>query len=912
MSLVKKIREIRRLRSKPEEFADLEKLIALKAKSIKHDGQPVTPSNTESASAPEFVKLPRFNPLEASTDAAADMHDGSDVEEMAAEATLPCPSPEGDTNLGLTDLEFLLHLKVHSFEEGQGTYLIDSNPALFRKVVTRLLTYREAGRFRLDYNKILPAMRGFEFDVKLKPGEEANPYDAGAKRYSEKETAEITRQVLQLMKSGILEEVRSPWAANLVLAKKAGGDLRMCVDFRELNRRCLHLASQLPQMMDVVLQSFSNGDLIFSQLDLSQAYHQLKVTEESKPFLSFKVPRPNAKRLGEARINPPFQVAFKRLPFGLTDAVTAFSIIVQEIFQPFGLSPYLDDLGFGTKTANEHLERLDLIFTLAARYGLTFGSKCALFRSRLRFLGHVVDANGIHIDEDRVKDLLLMPSPRNTTEVQNYLGCIQFCSTFLGTNLASVAAPLNDLLRSGVPWPWTQEQIARVDAAVEKLRVMLTNAPVLKLYQTGLPTMLVTDGSTRGVGAVMLQKHGEAWHPVFYLSKKLTEVQSRWNVSQFGLFALVSALVKWRIYLLDQPFLVLTDHAALTYLKGGKLFEGRRLARWQMLLSEFNFHIQHKAGIDIGLSDCLSRMLRVSEELDLTDPGSESSMVALIETLGTELSTDASTRELASFWNARSLLATTYSLVLAPVEECIAPLFSSGTRVKSKVGVWPDAVYHGTVRSQRHTGQKQKKNSVRPEETFYTVDFDDGTSFTMAEHTLELSDVPPPAVAAVPGSTTDTPEDLEPDEVNAGQPKAVEPSRTQHEDVTAYIPQAGDVVEVFIGHEMRFKDHFGKDVLVPLGVINEIQGDRIAVKLLVRTSPTLILEGSGSLSLVISRVELSSVVMQPSRESPEILVGDVVIVRQETRSSELIAKMKEEGIDVGALTGGWAPDWKGY
>lgn len=912
---------LKELLQDPVALAELETHVQNKTKNIKNDGQFVD-SRDEPTPFPE---IPIFNPLTPAENAGADVHDGADISDGMDRASLPTHDSTTedfeDTTLGLSDTEFLMHVKAHTCEDGQGQYLINGDERFFIKLLTRLLTYREAGRFRLDYNKPLSAIRGFKYQVVLQPGEESRPFDGGKRRYSDKESAEITRQVVQLLKSGILEEIRSPWSANLVLAKKAGGDLRMCLDFTRLNKKCIHLASQLPQMMDVILDSFSNGDLIFSQLDLSQAYHQLEVTEDSIPLLAFKVPRIKAEQFGSTHVNPPFQVGFKRLPFGLTDAVTAFSIIVQEIFQPYGLSPYLDDLGFGSKTPEEHLDRLDLIFTLAARYGLTFGTKCVLFRPRIKFLGHIIDSDGIRMDHDRVDAILKMPVPRTTAEVLTYNGCINFCATFLGTDLASVQAPMTDLLKKNTPRPWTPAQTLALENAVTKLKQMLTQAPALKLYQADLPTLVVTDGSTLGVGASLMQKHKDVWHPVFYLSKKFTDIQSRWNTTQHELYAVICALYKWRIYLIDKPFLVLTDHSALTYLKDGKMFEGRRLARWQVLLSEFNFHIQHKAGINNGLADCLSR-LHANSIAPTSDVDMDTSLTAVISALFPAQTTvnsnsDSTTpvgiapitpvlRSFAAVQNVRSVLVAVVKEAHTLTNPILA-LFKAGDRVSTAPGVWDD-IHHGTVLSQNLKGQSTRTNKNRV--PHYNIRFDDGDRMVLTETLLTPSTLPAPSVPSRPSSPVHDSAGVSiepPGQNSAGVLPQETPVVFNHTPVLpTNLSQSpppkftvGDLVEVLVGRPVALRHHYGLDTFIPLGFIESLS-PKVRVRLLLPQSPIIELPANdcSSLQHIISQSEIKTSLKTLSKDSPELFVGDVVMLRNTTRASEVANALRAQHIDI--------------
>ncbi len=544
-----------------------------------------------------------WQPLAAADNASADLHDGPLIAEGVDDMAIGTEMlPE------LSDLEFFVALGCHDFKDEHQSLLIHRE-SQFLSVVTDIFRFRAAGLFRLNYNKPLAKIQGVQYQVLMKTGEENKPFDSGRRKYGDKETLEICRQVMQLIQSGILSPTRSAWSSGLVLVKKGDGGIRMCVDLRGINGKTLHVASQLPLIADVLQDSFAIQDKIFSQLDLSQAYHQLEVEQDSRKYLAFKLPRISASQCEELGFSPPFQVTWNRVPFGLSDAVTSFSNLVMEVFQPSGFSPYLDDLGTGASTVDQMQVKLGKIFSLAARHGLTFGSKLLLYASEIPFLGYVISNKGVSVSKKRVEELLSMKSPSNIHEVKVYLGAVGFCADYLGMNYAQIAAPLSDLLKDPLrkDFGWTEVH----DNAIRELKQLLTNPPILKVFDNSLETSIITDGSVRGVGAVLQQKHSSTWYPVFYMSKKLSEVQSRWATSQFELYAIILALDRWRRFLIDRPFTLLSDHHALTYIKQPKLFEGRRLRRWQMLLSEYQFIIKYKPGVEIGLPDCLSRMAGV-------------------------------------------------------------------------------------------------------------------------------------------------------------------------------------------------------------------------------------------------------------------------------------------------------------
>jgi hypothetical protein len=841
----------------------------------------------------------RYYPLATEENAHSTVHDGPELEAAAEAAFIPV---EGDQTLDLSDEEFLTHQEIFAFTDGKGGKLYNTHPQLLLRFATRLLLYRHAGRFRLNYTKLLPQINGVSFGVNL-ADPQTTPYATRRSRYSPLETDEIIRQVMQLLHSGVLIETVSPWSADLVLAKKEGGSLRMCLNYRELNKKTKPMVAHMPQMSEVLQNSFRNGDSVFSQLDLSQAYHQVRVEQVSQELLAFNVPRPSStSTLGVTTTGIPLQVTWAAMPFGLIDAPATFSSIMQQIFEPHGFFPYLDDLGYSTHTVEEHLDKLDLIMQLAAKFNLTFGAKCTFCRDEVKFLGHQVSGEGVRLHPKRIEAIMGMSVPRDNKEIMTYRGLINFCQEYMGTKVASLMAPMHAVLSKNYTRDdWPTEELQKV---VDGIKALLSHPETLRHFEAGRDTIVVTDASTVGIGATLLQRHDDGWRPVFYLSKKLTPTQQRWNVTQLELFAVVTALLKWRIYLVDKPFLVRTDHSALQYLRDGTLFKGSRLQRWQMLLSEYAFAIEHHPGTTMGLPDALSRQF--DEGLE------ESELIAAINVL--PLPTTGTCNEIFPI--------VPVGVIASAIQDAhtTGKCFPRGTRVYTPLGQWSTtAEYHGTVRSYRTT--QECKNLYaryitcykRPDSTLedlkaisdgfeLTVDFDDGTAHVIKQSKLALSNRPRPLPGVIipapaptftppgPANQPAAPPIMLADASGGGAPPAADPEAPA-EATRAFT--SGDVVHVFIGRDHRFAHLYGPDVLNPLGLVLTSTAESTTVRLLVAGQPELTLRDSSSLILVCTDANLTASLEQPT---PVLYDGDVVMVKDLTRSAAITEHLGSLGI----------------
>ena len=920
------IQELHELRKDKLRFTAEVERIRDKTKTLKKDG-------LQQDEASEILPGHRF------TGVGAERwnEDGDEVDAAVAAVTMPVlpegDQVEGDTTLDLEDLEFLIHQEVYDFTDGTDHgKMIDTEPIFFETVVTRLLIYRAAGRFRLNYNKVLPTIPGVAIDIELL-NENVKPSTAPRAFYSDKESTEVLRQCAQLLKAGILCEQKSSWNAGLVLAKKAGGDLRMCVNYRGLNGKTKPIVQYLPEIREIMRDSFQAGDLFYSQLDLSQAYHQLRVTQRTKELLAFSLPRV----LGTTQTGMPLQVSWNVLPFGTKEGPAAFQALMQMIFLPHGLATYLDDLGRGDRTKEAHLERLDKIMQLAARYNLTFGSKCTFFRAQIKHLGHMVSRHGIRLAEDRVSAILALKAPRTTKEVLRYRGIVMFCAEFMGPKVAARMSPLSDVLRKGTRWPWSPQIIKEIDQAVLEIKELLTNAETLQIFDPKKAILITTDGSKIGIGAGLFQEHEQVWRPVHYLSKKLTTTQRNWHPSQLELFALLTALRRWRIYLIDKPFRVITDHAALRYLQNGTLFQGARLQRWQLLLSEFQFFVEVKPGTMLGLPDALSRDPIGDDFRQGTD---DAELVAYISTLDNGMLMPiseegrkvqgTSSRQLLGVIPRATAIGRQWEYLTTEPEEIIQ-LFKKGDRVSTDT-VWPGRRYFGIIHERYWGGipkGRRHKPTRAPDIVEYKVRWDDGSDkdTVIAQHHLQTSDrrslmpgaledtsiaLPTGALTAQASDNSDTAASSNTTDmiVTEIQQAGIETSpstprlvATDNSTIATETFGAGDIVEVSLGFEERFRKYYGKNVLCPLGIIQAQEDDAtsgtITVRLLLPAQPTVLLKNKTSLRMIASRSLLESLLQtEPIVGEGTFQVGDTVMVYDRNVTEEIVTQLQNQDIDV--------------
>ena len=223
-------------------------------------------------------------------------------------------------------------------------------------------------------------------------------------------------------------------------------------------------------------------------------------------------------------------------------------------------------------------------------------------RPRVEFLGHVVDAAGVHMMEDKVKAVVDWPPLTNVEDVRSFLGTAGYYRKFIHM-YSELAAPLSALLQQNTTFEWKEPQ----QEAFAKLKEAITKAPVLTLPDPALPYQLTTDASGYAVGATLSQDQGNGQQPIAYLSKKMLPAEKNYPVHEQELLAVILALKEWRHYLYGNPVRIQTDHQSLTWLTSQPKLSSRQ-ARWLQCIADFDLKkIEYIEGKSNVVADGLSR-----------------------------------------------------------------------------------------------------------------------------------------------------------------------------------------------------------------------------------------------------------------------------------------------------------------
>ncbi|XP_041466120.1 uncharacterized protein LOC121416727 [Lytechinus variegatus] len=291
--------------------------------------------------------------------------------------------------------------------------------------------------------------------------------------------------------------------------------------------------------------------------------------------------------------------------FGLCNAPATFSramnLILRGLTWEIALA-FLDDVLVLGKSFEEHLKNLRIVLNRFQQFELKLKpKKCSLFQTKVEFLGRDVDKTGIHLRAEHVQAVQSWPVPKNTREVERFLGLVNYHRVFL-KDYAKVAAPLYALTgKQAFKWDEAHQ------CAFESIKHMLSTAPVLTLPNSTDGFVLDTDASDIALGAELIQIQNGEEKVIAYGSCVLAKEQRRYCVTRKELLAVVLFTRFYRHYLLGKPFLVRTDHSSLRWLLNFKRPEGQ-IARWIEELSQYDFHIEHRKGNKHVNADALSRI----------------------------------------------------------------------------------------------------------------------------------------------------------------------------------------------------------------------------------------------------------------------------------------------------------------
>ena len=320
-------------------------------------------------------------------------------------------------------------------------------------------------------------------------------------------------------------------------------------DLRALNSMTSKDKFPIP-VVDELLDEL-HGARFFTKLDLRSGYHQVRMHTDAIAKTAFRTHHGHFE--------------FLVMPFGLSNALATFQALMNDVLSPYlrrFVLVFFDDILIYSASWAEHLQHVAIIFNELRGHRLHLKrSKCSFGTTTVTYLGHVISADGVAMDADKVAAVAAWPTPQSPRALRGFLGLAGYYRRYI-QDFGLIAAPLTRLLRRDA-FSW-DEEAATAFAALQRA---LTTGPVLQMPDFDEPFVVDCDASGIGFGAVLHQGEG----PLAFFSRPFAARHHKLAAYERELIGLVQAVRHWRAYLWGRTFRVRTDHYSLKFLLDQRL-----------------------------------------------------------------------------------------------------------------------------------------------------------------------------------------------------------------------------------------------------------------------------------------------------------------------------------------------------
>jgi hypothetical protein len=444
--------------------------------------------------------------------------------------------------------------------------------------------------FKQELADKLPAHSRYDHRIELLP--ETTAPNHALRKMSHEELLVLREWLDANLKKGFIRPSSSAAAAPVMFARKPGGGLRLCIDYRGLNAVTKRNRYPIPLIQETL--TMVSRAKIFTKLDVIAAFNKLRISEGHEPLTAFKT------RWG----------LFESLvmPFGLTNAPASWQTFINDILGPFlddFCTAYIDDILIYSQNMKDHREHVRKVLAKLKEHGIQIDiDKCEFHVTETKYLGLIISGDGIRMDPEKVAAIIEWTAPRNVKDVQGFLGFANFYRRFI-LGFSRIAKPLTRLTQKDTKFQWTRE----CQKAFDNLKEAFSSAPVLKTFEWDKVCYVECDSSDYVTGGVLSQLDDQGQlRPVAYFSKTHNPAECNYEIYDKELMAIVKAFQEWRPELegSPHPIQVITDHKNLEYFMTSKQLN-RRQARWAEFLSRFQFKLTYRPGRLGGKPDALTR-----------------------------------------------------------------------------------------------------------------------------------------------------------------------------------------------------------------------------------------------------------------------------------------------------------------
>lgn len=444
--------------------------------------------------------------------------------------------------------------------------------------------------FSVEDSNVLPKHRDCDHKIELIPGK--TPKACRAYPMSHGELKVLRKWLQENLEKGFIRPSTSPAASPVLFAKKPGGGLRFCVDYRALNAITVKNRYPIPLIQET-LHNLSKAKY-YTKLDIISAFNKIRV-EKGQEWLTAFMTRYG---LFESLV----------MPFGLCNAPATFQTRINEVLHPYldvFCTAYIDDVLIYSDNLEEHRIHVGKVLQALQDADLQLDiKKCEFEVEEVGYLGMIIGKNGVRMDPAKVQAVVEWASPTSVKDVQAFLGFANFYRRFI-KGFSRITKPLVDLTKKSTRWSWSD----RCQEAFQLLKDSFTQAPILRHFDPERQVFIETDASDYVSSGILSQKDDDGvLHPVAFMSKKHSPAECNYEIYDKELLAIIRCFEGWRSELEGAafPITVLSDHRNLMYFMTTKQLT-RRQVRWAEFLSEFDFEISFVDGKSHGKPDAFTR-----------------------------------------------------------------------------------------------------------------------------------------------------------------------------------------------------------------------------------------------------------------------------------------------------------------
>jgi hypothetical protein len=401
--------------------------------------------------------------------------------------------------------------------------------------------------------------------------------------------SDVKNELDKWLELGIIRRSESLWASPVVVVVNKDKSIRVCIDYRQLNKHIQVDPFPMPQI-DNVINKLANAKFI-TKLDLTKAFFQIPLTDNSRKYTSF--------------VTEFGQFEFCVVPFGIKFATAVCNRIIGGLLQEFDfVDSFVDDIIIFSNNLEDHFTHVSLVLEKLSDASLTLKSKKCIFGARsVKFLGFVVGNGTIKADPAKLEAINNFPPPAVKRDMRSFVGLINFYHRFVD-KLSIICIPLLETLRKCSPDKihWTEEVLE----SFHKVKDELAHSVILEIPKPGVQFIVQTDACDYGLSAVLMQEIDGVERPISFYSRRLNTAEKKYAIIEKECLAIVVGIERFRDYLYGSSFVVKTDHAPLQWLNDNKKQSSRRM-RWALLLQPYDFTIKYIRGKDNFIADVLSR-----------------------------------------------------------------------------------------------------------------------------------------------------------------------------------------------------------------------------------------------------------------------------------------------------------------